>query len=271
MRARVLIRPKAGILDPQGQAVERALPALGFAGVGNVHVGRLVELDVEDPGAARGDVREAARQPADRGLRGQSSTATVTPLREVRRPPLPRLLRRGRRAARGGARRRGGAALARRPRPAGRRRGRRPRRLLLRRLPARRRDRALLAGDGVGDRVRRATAGSCSASATASRCCARPACCRARCCPNANLRFVCRQVDLEVVNADTPFTRACEPGERLSIPAKHTTGRYYAPDDSSTRSRPTAGRPALRAGPEPQRLAARHRRRAQRGAATSSA
>jgi phosphoribosylformylglycinamidine synthase len=48
MRARVLIRPKAGILDPQGVAVERALPALGFAGVANVHVGRLVELDVED-------------------------------------------------------------------------------------------------------------------------------------------------------------------------------------------------------------------------------
>jgi len=49
VRARILIRPKAGILDPQGVAVERALPALGFAGVGNVHVGRLVELDVEDP------------------------------------------------------------------------------------------------------------------------------------------------------------------------------------------------------------------------------
>ena len=49
MRARVLIRPKAGILDPQGQAVERALPALGFGGVRNVHIGRLVELDVEDP------------------------------------------------------------------------------------------------------------------------------------------------------------------------------------------------------------------------------
>ena len=45
----MLIRPKAGILDPQGQAVERALPALGFEGVRNVHVGRLVELDVEDP------------------------------------------------------------------------------------------------------------------------------------------------------------------------------------------------------------------------------
>jgi phosphoribosylformylglycinamidine synthase len=50
MRARVLIRPKEGILDPQGQAVERALPALGFEGVQNVHVGRLIELDVEDAG-----------------------------------------------------------------------------------------------------------------------------------------------------------------------------------------------------------------------------
>jgi phosphoribosylformylglycinamidine synthase len=49
MRARVLVRPKQGILDPQGQAVERALPALGFNGVTNVHIGRLIELDVEDP------------------------------------------------------------------------------------------------------------------------------------------------------------------------------------------------------------------------------
>jgi phosphoribosylformylglycinamidine synthase len=48
MRARVLVRPKQGILDPQGQAVERALPALGFQGASNVRVGRLIELDVED-------------------------------------------------------------------------------------------------------------------------------------------------------------------------------------------------------------------------------
>ena len=49
MKARVLIRPKDGILDPQGQAVERALPALGFEGVSEVRIGRLVELQVEDP------------------------------------------------------------------------------------------------------------------------------------------------------------------------------------------------------------------------------
>jgi phosphoribosylformylglycinamidine synthase PurS subunit len=47
-RVRVLIRPKQGILDPQGQAVEGALPALGFEGVRNVHVGRLIELEVDD-------------------------------------------------------------------------------------------------------------------------------------------------------------------------------------------------------------------------------
>ena len=49
MKARVLVRPKEGILDPQGAAVERALPALGFAGVRDVRVGRLIELDVADP------------------------------------------------------------------------------------------------------------------------------------------------------------------------------------------------------------------------------
>ena len=48
--------------------------------------------------------------------------------------------------------------------------------------------------------------------------------------PNASLKFVFRQVDLEVVDAGTAFTRACTRGERLSIPVKHTTGRYYSPD-----------------------------------------
>jgi phosphoribosylformylglycinamidine synthase len=50
VRAKVLIRPKQGILDPQGKAVERALPALGFEGVSDVRVGRLVELETDDPG-----------------------------------------------------------------------------------------------------------------------------------------------------------------------------------------------------------------------------
>jgi phosphoribosylformylglycinamidine synthase I len=48
--------------------------------------------------------------------------------------------------------------------------------------------------------------------------------------PNTTLRFVCRQVALEVVNADTPWTGETRAGQTLSIPAKHTTGRYWAPD-----------------------------------------
>jgi phosphoribosylformylglycinamidine synthase len=45
--------------------------------------------------------------------------------------------------------------------------------------------------------------------------------------PNTSLRFVCRQVRLELVDPDTPFTSACP--MTLSIPVKHMTGRYYAP------------------------------------------
>jgi phosphoribosylformylglycinamidine synthase len=48
--------------------------------------------------------------------------------------------------------------------------------------------------------------------------------------PNTSLKFVFRQVELEVEDAGTPFTRACADGERLSIPVKHTTGRFYSND-----------------------------------------
>ncbi|HLI61128.1 MAG TPA: phosphoribosylformylglycinamidine synthase subunit PurQ [Solirubrobacteraceae bacterium] len=48
--------------------------------------------------------------------------------------------------------------------------------------------------------------------------------------PNVSLRFVFRQVRLEVVDSETPFTRACEPGRTLSIPAKHASGRYFSPE-----------------------------------------
>ena len=46
MKATVLVRPKPGILDPQGQAVESSLRHLGFA-VGDARVGKLVELEVD--------------------------------------------------------------------------------------------------------------------------------------------------------------------------------------------------------------------------------
>ena len=47
--------------------------------------------------------------------------------------------------------------------------------------------------------------------------------------PNDGLRFVCRQVELEVVAGDTAATRDVEAGARLSIPVKHMSGRYFAP------------------------------------------
>jgi phosphoribosylformylglycinamidine synthase len=49
--------------------------------------------------------------------------------------------------------------------------------------------------------------------------------------PNVERRFVCRQVNVEVTRATMPFTADCAPGELLSIPVKHTTGRYYAPPE----------------------------------------
>jgi phosphoribosylformylglycinamidine synthase subunit PurQ / glutaminase len=66
--------------------------------------------------------------------------------------------------------------------------------------------------------------------------------------PNDHLRFRCRQVTVEVLNADTAFTRACTVGERLSIPCKHTTGRYYAPDDQ-LQALQDAGQVVLRYAP----------------------
>ncbi len=48
MRVEVSLRP--GIADPQGATIERSLPALGFEGISDVRVGRLVELEVDDPG-----------------------------------------------------------------------------------------------------------------------------------------------------------------------------------------------------------------------------
>lgn len=48
MKVRVLVRLKPGVLDPQGRAVHHALEGLGFDGVTDVRIGRLIELDVAD-------------------------------------------------------------------------------------------------------------------------------------------------------------------------------------------------------------------------------
>jgi phosphoribosylformylglycinamidine synthase subunit PurQ / glutaminase len=47
--------------------------------------------------------------------------------------------------------------------------------------------------------------------------------------PNESLRFVCRQVEVVVESSETPFTQGCRAGDRLSIPVKHESGRYFAP------------------------------------------
>ena len=49
--------------------------------------------------------------------------------------------------------------------------------------------------------------------------------------PNASLSFVCRDVELIVERADTPFTSRCEPGQPLTIPVKHGEGCYIPPPD----------------------------------------
>jgi len=63
VKATVLVRPKAGILDPQGAAVEASLRQLGFA-VGEARIGRVVdlELDAPDPTQARQAVEEMCEQ-----------------------------------------------------------------------------------------------------------------------------------------------------------------------------------------------------------------
>jgi len=59
--------------------------------------------------------------------------------------------------------------------------------------------------------------------------CCEPASCPVRCSPQHEPPLVCRQVSLELVNPNTPFTRSLAPAAAFRIPVKHTTGRYYAP------------------------------------------
>jgi len=65
MKVRVYVVPKQGILDPQGAAVERSLPNLGFEGVSGVRIGKIIDLTVDGAGseeAARSQVDEMCRK-----------------------------------------------------------------------------------------------------------------------------------------------------------------------------------------------------------------
>jgi phosphoribosylformylglycinamidine synthase len=57
VRARVHVRLKDGVLDPQGAAIGRALGQLGFAGVGEVRQGKLIELQLDETDRARAEIR----------------------------------------------------------------------------------------------------------------------------------------------------------------------------------------------------------------------
>ena len=59
MKARVAVRLRPDVLDPQGKAISQALTTLGFDGVGNVRQGKLIEIELEnvDPSAAEAQVR----------------------------------------------------------------------------------------------------------------------------------------------------------------------------------------------------------------------
>ena len=64
MKATVTVMLKAGVLDPQGKAIGHALHTLGFAGVGEVRAGKVIELELAetDPARARASADEMARK-----------------------------------------------------------------------------------------------------------------------------------------------------------------------------------------------------------------
>jgi phosphoribosylformylglycinamidine synthase subunit PurS len=65
-RVHVRVMPRTGLLDPQGQAVEHALSALGFAEAAGVRVGRAIQFEVAAP--SRADAEARARQMCDKLL-----------------------------------------------------------------------------------------------------------------------------------------------------------------------------------------------------------
>jgi len=68
VKATVYVRLKGEVLDPQGDAVKRALGTLGFEGVGNVRIGKLIEIDVDDKLAKAPDFERRLAKMADEML-----------------------------------------------------------------------------------------------------------------------------------------------------------------------------------------------------------
>jgi phosphoribosylformylglycinamidine synthase len=68
MKATVLVRLKSEVLDPQGDAVKRALDKLGFDGVRGVRIGKLIEIDIDEAHAGAPDLKERLAKMADEML-----------------------------------------------------------------------------------------------------------------------------------------------------------------------------------------------------------
>ena len=96
---------------------------------------------------------------------------------------------------------------------------------------------AIAARSPVMDAVRAhaAQGGRCSASATASRSCARPGLLPGVLMRNANLNFVCRRQHLRVERSDTAFTRAYAEGQVIDVCVAHGEGNYFADDETLKR------------------------------------
>ena len=65
MKATVIVRVKAEVLDPQGVAVRRALDKLGFAGVRDVRIGKVIEIDIDEAHARAPDLKDRLEKMAD--------------------------------------------------------------------------------------------------------------------------------------------------------------------------------------------------------------
>ena len=240
------VRPKPGILDPQGEAVLGSLRHLGFDVDGGAHRPRRRPRarDATDATQARAEVERMCEQLLANPLI-ESFEIELTDMR----PRIAVIVFPGSNDDRDAAlalERLGADPVlvwhAEQELPDCRRR-RPPRRLLVRRLPPLRRDRALRARDGGGERLRRRTAGSCSASATASRSSARRASCPACCVRTRRCRSSAATWRSASSATDTPFTARASRASGSSIPVKHGEG-CYLPACRSSRTR--AGRAPLR-------------------------
>ena len=68
MKATVLVRLKTEVLDPQGDAVRRALDKLGFEGVKGVRIGKLIEIEIDDAHGKSADLKDRLAKMADEML-----------------------------------------------------------------------------------------------------------------------------------------------------------------------------------------------------------